>query len=276
MGYTKPKVIRSDVIKSLKKREKTSVKGDNGKVLVVAGSEDYPGAAVLSATAALAILRSGADYVTVAAPSKVAWVVNTFAPDIVTRKLEGRYFTSSHVLPVLRLAELHDVILIGPGVGRNSGAFIRAVTSRLARLGRKMVIDADAIKAIDLKNVDNAIITPHKGEFEILLKNSRLKRADLRKNMKNNVIILKGPVDEVISKSTTTHNVSGNSVMTKAGTGDVLAGLSAGFYAQSNAPELAASAAAYVNGKTGDYLKKRFGRTFTASDIVANIHKVYK
>lgn len=266
----------ADVLKSLRGRKKTSTKGDNGKILVVAGSEDYPGAAALCSMASLAVLRSGADYVTVAAPSKVAWVVNTFAPDIVTRKLKGKRFTLAHVLPVMKLAEKHDVVLIGPGIGNHSASFIRSLTAKLTRKGKRMVLDADAIKAVDLKHVDNAILTPHKREFEILLENSNLPRNGLKRNLKSNVILLKGPVDKVISRSTTTHNRCGNEVMTKAGTGDVLAGLAAGFYAQSNPPELAASAAAYINGKTGDYLKRKLGRTFTASDILANIHKIYK
>jgi len=266
----------ANVLKSLKKRKKTSTKGDNGKVLVIAGSEDYPGAASLSAMAALAVLRSGADHVRVAAPSRVAWVVNTFAPDIITTKLSGKRFTAIHLKKVLKMSKEADVILIGPGIGNKSGSFIRSLTTVLTTAKKKIVLDADANNAIDLKKIDNAIITPHRREFKTLLKNSRLTRSTLKKNLRNNIILLKGPVDEVISKSNTTHNRCGNSVMTKAGTGDVLAGLAAGFYAQSNAPEESARAAAYVNGKTGDYLLKKFGRTFTASDIVANIHKIYK
>ncbi len=270
------KYTTANMLKSLKNRKKTSHKGDNGKVLVVAGSEDYPGAAALSAAAALAILRSGADHVRVATPSKVAWIVNTFAPDIITTKLPGKYFTGAHMKKIMKLSKDVDVVLIGPGIGNKSNSFIKSLTNKLTKQGMKMVIDADANNVVDLNKINNAIITPHHREFEKLLKNSRLTRANLQKKLKNNVIILKGSVDEVISKSTTTYNKCGNAVMTKAGTGDVLAGLCSGIYAQSNSPSLSANTAAYINGKTADYLRKKLGRTFTASDIVANIHKIYK
>ena len=71
-------------------RKKTAKKGDNGRVLVIGGSKEYTGAAAL---AGLAALRSGADWVTVAAPEKVAWAVNCLSADLVTVKLKGDYFS---------------------------------------------------------------------------------------------------------------------------------------------------------------------------------------
>ena len=70
----------SQVIK-LMDRKKTSRKGDNGHVLIIGGSTEYVGALVLSG---LASLRAGCDSVTVAAPEKVAWVVNQYSPDLIT------------------------------------------------------------------------------------------------------------------------------------------------------------------------------------------------
>ena len=67
----------------LPKRSKNSKKGDNGRVLIVGGSKYYIGAISL---AGLAALRSGVDWVTIAAPEKVAWCVNSLSPDIVTVK----------------------------------------------------------------------------------------------------------------------------------------------------------------------------------------------
>ena len=82
----------SGSIMKMKKRDKNAHKGDFGRVLVVAGSEDYPGAAVMASAAAESILRSGADYVTVAAPEKVAWAVNKHLPDAVTKKFKYLLF----------------------------------------------------------------------------------------------------------------------------------------------------------------------------------------
>ena len=71
-------------------RKRGDHKGDNGRVLVIGGSQDLVGA---PAMAALAALRSGADLVAVAAPEQVAWAINTYAPDLITKKFEGDFFT---------------------------------------------------------------------------------------------------------------------------------------------------------------------------------------
>ena len=91
----------------LPKRKKSSKKGDNGRVLVIGGSKEYVGAVAL---AGLAALRSGADWVTVVAPEKVAWAVNCLSADLVAVKLKGEYFSLKHVNDVVRLAKKHDVV----------------------------------------------------------------------------------------------------------------------------------------------------------------------
>ena len=64
----------------LKKRGLTSYKGENGRVLVIGGSKDYVGAPGLVGMAAL---RTGVDLVTIAAPEKAAWVINSYSPDLI-------------------------------------------------------------------------------------------------------------------------------------------------------------------------------------------------
>ena len=99
------------------KRNKNSKKGDFGKVLIIGGSEDYIGAPVLAANAALSILRTGVDWVTVAAPSKVAWAINSISPDIITKKIDCKYFSSDNILELKKFSKKFDTILIGPGIG---------------------------------------------------------------------------------------------------------------------------------------------------------------
>ena len=79
--------------KIIKARKKDSKKGDFGKILVIGGSQDYVGAPELAGNAALSILRSGSDWVTVAAPEKVAWSINSISPDIITKKIDCDYFS---------------------------------------------------------------------------------------------------------------------------------------------------------------------------------------
>jgi len=282
------KTITGSILR-MKPRKKSSHKGDFGRVLIVGGSADYAGAPALACNASLAVLRSGADLVSVAAPETISIAVNRLTPDAITKKIKTKhgYFEMKNADEIIRLSRDFDVVLIGNGIGRKSDDFIRKITKQARK---PMVIDADAIKAIRLQDVSDSIITPHKKEFEILLKNSGLSedktgRDYFRKKMGNNVILLKGHIDQIISADKIALNRTGNPVMTKAGTGDVLAGLAAGFLAQEahakdnpNDPGMFRSAcmAAYLNGAVGDYLLKKMGRAFIASDIVDNIHKVLK
>ncbi|MDP7323368.1 MAG: NAD(P)H-hydrate dehydratase [Candidatus Woesearchaeota archaeon] len=250
-----------------KKRAEKSHKGQNGKVLIVGGSKDYVGAVVL---AGLACLRVGADYVMVCAPEKVAWTINTLTPDLITKKFKGDYFSLSQARKIKDLAKEYDVLLIGNGLGDKSASFVKALTS----LKITKVIDADAIKAVKLQDLDNALITPHEAEFATLLKNSKLAKKTLQKNIGTNVVLLKGHTDTIISQKRAKENHTGNPGMTKAGTGDVLAGLSAGFLSQGYTLFEAASRAAYYNGKIGDLLlKKHRGFTYLASDMVNEIRR---
>ena len=108
-------------------------------------------------------------------------------------------------------------------------------------------------------------------------KKSIIIKESLNKRIKNNIILLKGPIDAVISKNKIIYNKTGNAGMTKAGTGDVLAGLCVGFLAQTKDLWQSAVNAAYFNGLIGDILlKKKKGFTYLASDMVWEIKRVIR
>ena len=91
----------------------------------------------------------------------------------------------------------------------------------------------------------------------------------------NNVLLAKGATDIIISRNKIAYNRTGNQGMTKAGTGDVLAGLAVGFLAKTKDLFKSAIAAAYINGHVGDILlKKKKGYTFIASDLVEDLGKI--
>ena len=298
------KFITKSQIK-LPKRKENSHKGDNGLVLAVGGSENFTGAIAL---AGLAALRSGCDLVKVIAPERVAWAINAYSPDLITMKLKGDNFTLNHFNIVKKSMEKFDVLLIGNGAGlRNeTKKFCKKTIQDIKKL---KVIDADAIKSISMHDAENSIITPHSKELEYLLlnskvnkniiekinneKNSRMRVSSLRTRSqlteksklikkttqkfldKNNIILLKGRIDVIISKNKIFYNKTGNAGMTKGGTGDVLAGLCAGFLAQSKDLLQSAINAAYFNGVIGDILlKKKKGFTYLASDMVKEIARI--
>jgi len=255
----------------LPKRNKKSHKGDNGKVLVIGGSRDYVGAVAL---AGLAALRSGVDWVTIAAPEKVGYAINALSPDLVVKKYKGDDFCAARAKDILKLEKEFDAVLIGNGIGMHAKTFVKKYVKETKK---PLVIDADALKHIKLQDVKNAILTPHHGEFKILLKNSKLSKNNYKKYLKNNIIILKGPIDEIITSSKTYYNKTGNAGMTKAGTGDVLAGLCVGFLGQGLSLLQSAINAAYFNGLAGDILlKKKKGFTYLASDLVDEIKTILK
>ncbi|MBI2138736.1 NAD(P)H-hydrate dehydratase [Candidatus Woesearchaeota archaeon] len=272
------------------KRAKDAIKGDSGKVLVIGGSEDYVGALAM---AGIAALRAGVDWVTIAAPEKVGWAINALSPDVVVKKFPCRNFTEKFTPPLLKFEKSFDAILIGNGLGLRSGGFAKKY---IKQSKKHIVIDADGIKSIGLHNCNTALLTPHLGELNLLLENSGIpnksiafvsnkniniqKRAEiiqeiLRKKfpLKNIVILLKGPIDAVISKEKIAYNKTGNPGMAKAGTGDVLAGLCVGFLGQGLSLFQSAVNAAYINGAMGDLLlKKKKGFSFIASDLLQDIH----
>jgi len=254
---------------NLPKRSSKSHKGDNGKVLIIGGSKEYVGAVAL---AGLAALRSGVDWVTIAAPEKVGWAINAISPDLVVKKYKGDDFCASRAKGILKFEKEFDAVLIGNGIGMHAKTFVKKYVKETKK---PLVIDADALKHIKLQDIRNAILTPHKGEFKILLKNSKLNKNNYKKHLKNNVILLKDPIDQIITTNKTYYNKTGNAGMTKAGTGDVLAGLCVGFLGQGLSLLQSAINAAYFNGLAGDILlKKKKGFTYLASDLVEEIKKL--
>ncbi len=256
----------------LKKRRVESHKGDNGRVLVVAGSIDYVGAAYL---AGMAAFRSGVDAVVVAAPEKVAWAINCLSPDFITKKFKGEFFTTAAINEIIKMSKKFDVTLIGNGMGKNVQTlkFAAAVCRKIT--GFK-VVDADAIAAVRIQDARNTIFTPHHAEYDLLLRNSGCTESGLQKIIGTNVILLKGRIDKIVAENKTAYNKTGNAGMTVGGTGDVLAGLCAGLLAQEKDLFKAACAAAYANGKAGDLLLGKYGWGFTASDLLEKLPEVLK
>lgn len=276
----------------LPKRKSSSHKGQNGYVLAVGGSENYAGAIML---AGLAALRSGCDLVKIIAPEKVAWAINAYSPDLVTMKLKDPAFKPRHFSIVKKSMDKFDVLLIGNGLGMNNETkkFCKKTVKGIKKL---KVIDADALKSVSMEDVENSIITPHSRELEHFLINSGIdknmvKKISSEKNIqkksglikktaqkflgKNNVILLKGKIDVIISKNKIFYVKGGNAGMTKGGTGDVLAGLCAGFLAQSKDILQSAINASCFNKKIGDILlKRKKGFTYLASDMAEEIKRI--
>ena len=255
-------------------RSRGSHKGDYGRVLIVAGSRGMTGAAVLAARAAL---KSGAGLVTVACPESERRYVACALPEAMTfgAACAGGAFSPAAAIQVVKFAaeKKIDVLLIGPGLGSSKGA--RAFALKLLKTLRlPAVIDADALNALAAAGTFKItaspfIITPHPVEAGRLLGKKVADRpaaaAELAA-LTGGIAVLKGPGTLVCAGTRILQNTTGGPALAKGGSGDVLAGLCAGFLAQAGSARgftadtafNSAALAVYLHGRCGDLAAKKF------------------
>lgn len=275
-----------DAYFSLPERERTLHKYSHGRVLAIAGSRFFPGAALLAAHSALKI---GAGAVKIIAPSSLKnMIFPTHESELVFDFYEDQQkgFLTTNVIKYLE-PELSKgkILLIGPGLGRESQtqkAIVKLLKETAELPG---VIDADGLFAISRGvykklNLENKILTPHSGEFAILtgLKPEVLEK-DIHKagsdfvNETGAYLVLKSSRTMIFTPEGQTFiNPLGNSGMAKIGTGDVLTGAIAGLLAQSNDLESAAISGVFLHSLSADLLKEsetEYG--YTATQIKDNL-----
>jgi hydroxyethylthiazole kinase-like uncharacterized protein yjeF len=251
-------------VKFLERRRKDSHKGDNGRVLIVGGSDLYHGAPIYAGKAASKI----SDLVFVACPQSVAPVIKGATPDFIVHPLSSEYLVPKDVPAIMNLAESCDILLIGPGLGLHPET--QKACQSLFTLDIPKVVDADGLKA--LKGTLNtltppAVLTPHKGEFAHVFGTQSVQDAALKHTC---IIVQKGVTDIITTGTRTKYNYTGNAGMTTGGTGDILAGLITGFGACNDLFQ-ASCAAAFVNGMAGDRCYEEVGFHYSASDVVDQI-----
>jgi NAD(P)H-hydrate epimerase len=265
-------------------RAPDSHKGDFGRVLIVAGSIGRTGAAHL---AALGALRSGAGLVTIATPRSCVPIIASMAAEYMTEPLDETGSGTIDFAAVDRVLDLEaDVIAVGPGLGQSPGtaAFVHALVERA---GVPLVLDADALNAfsgepdrlVGRDGVD-VVITPHPGEMARLLNASieavqhdRLKHARdfavrhrLHVALKGHRTVIAGP------EGRTFVNLTGNAGMATGGTGDILTGMIAAWFAQLLDAEAATKLAVYLHGSAGDLAEADEGEvSLTAGDLASRI-----
>ncbi|MGE0227229.1 MAG: NAD(P)H-hydrate dehydratase [Dehalococcoidia bacterium] len=249
-------------------------KGTFGRAVVAAGSSRFPGAAVLAAEACA---RSGAGLTVIAAPEVIQPLL-TRLPDAVHEPLPsaGGTVNGEAARALLRALPGTDALLVGPGLGHTNDteAFMRGLLAGLDGIEglRAVVLDADALNAVAGQPWHEwfrtpRIVTPHPGEMARLLgtttegvQNDRLLHATQYAAAIGGVVVLKGACT-IIATADGRARISGamNSMLATGGTGDVLAGLIAGFMAQGCDLLEAATAAVYVHSETASMVAKEYG-----------------
>ena len=257
------------VIERLPVRPKDANKGTFGKVLVFAGSENYPVAAYLACAAAY---RVGAGLVTLATDPSVK--------TIVSRKLPEVTFSSKKEI-YAKLSD-YDVLLIGPGLGQDEQT--KSLVEKLIKEKlQHALIDGDGLNILseinnwwsDLKG--QVVLTPHPGEMArltgISIDDIQRERVNITRNFAkkwNQVVVLKG-AHTVVAAPTAEVAISpfANPLLATAGTGDVLSGVIAGLIAQGLNLFKAACVGVYIHGQAGEILREKIGNAGAfASDLL--------
>lgn len=265
-------------------RTHDSHKGDYGRVLVISGSLGKTGAAHLAASGAL---RSGAGLVTVATAASCVPIVAALGPEYMTLPLAE---TAAGAIDLSALETVlsipADVIALGPGLGTDP-ATIQFVHGLVERSGIPLVLDADALNAfaeeperlVGRDGVD-VIITPHPGEMARLtglpveeLQASRIEVARDFSTSHRVHVILKGHRTVIATPEGRVFvNLTGNPGMATGGTGDVLTGMVAAWFAQLLDAEGACKLAVYLHGLAGDLAEADEGEiSMTAGDLLMRV-----
>ncbi|HEU5172943.1 MAG TPA: NAD(P)H-hydrate dehydratase [Nitrososphaeraceae archaeon] len=279
-------LINDDMIKKISvSRNISSRKGDNGIVLVVGGNRIYHGAPIL---ASMAALRSGTDLVYTAIPSVNVEATRSFSPNLIVIPLVDEKLTMGSASRLIKtLPKKIDSATIGMGMSIAKKEALLSLIEKLLKNGTKLVLDASALIPEILPKIKETgcIITPHGGEymriFETELKthhnNENEQIIDVLKNAKKYgiTIILKGWKNIISNGELTAVIERSTPAMTVGGTGDVLAGLVAGFFSKMNSFE-AACTAVYFNGLAGIMAYQKSGLHMVASDLLDNLPQIMK
>lgn len=258
-------------------RDPDSHKGTYGHVLVVAGTPDRPGSALLAARAAL---KTGSGLVTL---GSTAEVVRRLAPAL--EELMGAVLGESALdASALREAWLaRDVLLVGPSLPGDA-RLGRVLGSVLAEVDRPAVLDAGALAAVSLDELAErpgpTVLTPHPGEMSRLLGGStsevqadRIGAATRAAQRSRAVVVLKGASTVVAHPDGRAVVVeSGNPGLASGGTGDVLGGVIASLCGQGFSSFEAAEAGADLHGRAADAAVHETGqRGLVASALLAHL-----
>lgn len=246
------KKLTQDILKQvIKKRPLQSHKGDFGRVLIIGGAENYGGAVIMNA---LAAVNSGAGLVTVATEPNHFTALHTRLPEAMVVNFNQ---------DLTDLIRLSDVVLIGSGLGERLD--ILQTTLEKVSAHQFLIIDGSALTLLAKHELDlpeaRIILTPHQMEWQ------RLSQLDIsQQTVENNlaalekfpsqpILVLKKFHTQIYTQDDIFELTIGGPYQATGGTGDTLAGMIAGFVGQfHDTLENAVLAAVYAHSAIADEL----------------------
>ncbi len=283
LDYALYRTTNEKITEWMPERTPDAHKGSFGRTLIIGGSRQMPGAAILAAHAAL---RSGCGTVCLASVPEACQAMLSVAPEAMLLPLpvhtDGHISPDAAVPTLLKYALNCQAVVIGNGLGQSVDVQ-KLVTQLLTQITCPIILDADGLNAItnsiDILQRTKAplILTPHPGEFSRLsrfpvqdIQSDRLsaaKRFAIR--YPRCITVLKGAGTITAQNATAYINPSGNTGLSKGGSGDVLAGLIGGLCAQGIEPLKAAVTGAYLHGRAGEFAAaKKSERGVLPTDVI--------
>ena len=267
----------ADIKGLLPVRRAVSNKATYGKLLVIAGSEEMPGASLLCARVAF---KAGVGMVKLYTDTAALQTVMAAMPEIMVSDYNEH--------DIREAFEWSDTAIIGPGLGRTDKAYA-IVKTVIEEFKKPLIIDADGIniikdnpKLLDKRKDRITVITPHPKEFAGLFQTSLADR--LHKNPEYvkqkagemNMIIVAKDASTIITDGKDVYvNTTGTNALATAGTGDVLSGLIAGLTAEGGNALEACIAATYIHGRAGAAAAEKMSDySVTASDVIDKVINV--
>jgi ADP-dependent NAD(P)H-hydrate dehydratase / NAD(P)H-hydrate epimerase len=266
-------------------RDPDAYKNTFGRLVCVAGSLDYAGAALLTVTAAA---RAGAGLVVLAVPASIQPVFAGRVPEVMTLGLPERVGSDElDVAASWRLIEEREIaaLVMGPGM-RETDDNRRLVIEALSHEGAPALLDAGALNL--LARTDRwwddvaraCVMTPHPGEYKRLMGEEsaaddagRQRSALAAASKFGQVVLLKGARTVVASPDgAVAVSPFANAILAAAGSGDVLSGVIGALLAQGVPPFDAACLGVFLHGNAGERISERLGDAgLLASDLTYEI-----
>jgi ADP-dependent NAD(P)H-hydrate dehydratase len=262
-------------------------KEDRGRVLVVGGSLETPGAVLLAATAAL---RAGAGKLQIATNREVATSVAIAVPE--ARVIGLRSARSGSIAPlscrrIFPEAGRCDALLVGPGMSDEIA--IKDLLRCARPKGSTLIVDAGALRLfrgrrpLSRGGREDVVATPHAGEMADLwgIERGEVGRAAATIARESaarlgTVMVLKGACTYIASPDGTMfHNLEGNVGLGTSGSGDALSGIIAGLAARGASPLQSAVWGVYLHAKAGDALARKIGPVgYLARELLGEVPRL--
>jgi ADP-dependent NAD(P)H-hydrate dehydratase len=248
-------------------------KEERGRVIIVGGSCEIPGAAVLAATAAL---RAGAGKVTIATPASIAQSVAFAVPEsrviALTQTSRGGIAADAGA-PLEELVGKAKALLIGPGLLDEQSTCDLAASLLAMYSGTPIILDAGAMGIVSSGRKEltpfssPVLMTPHAGEMASLTGGDKddiaanpIKAAVDAARTWNAVVALKGAITHIAAPDGRVwRHEGGNSGLATSGSGDVLSGIIAGLLARGTSLEQASAWGVALHARAGCRLTEKYG-----------------